>query len=130
MATPLLPAPKKRPEETLTKREMECVELLVEGLSYEGVGERLHISHNTVRVHLKRAYIKLGISSKFEAIAWWGSRFGSEMQILNAEAKLAAAEKTIELFGVDFQRAVEAEAGRQMRIFVGALQGRHRFPGA
>lgn len=35
----------------LTQREQEVAELLAEGLTYEGIGRRLGISHRTVAIH-------------------------------------------------------------------------------
>lgn len=107
-----------RPEEPITPRELECIELLVEGLGRFAGAKRLGITHNTFGMHLRRAYAKLGIHKKSEALAWWNSRFGPEVENLRLEVKLAHAERTIKLFPVSFHRAVEAEAGRLMREFI------------
>jgi LuxR family maltose regulon positive regulatory protein len=48
---------------------VEVLQLLVEGLTYKEVGERLVISVNTVRYHVKGLYGKLGVSSRVAAIA-------------------------------------------------------------
>ncbi len=48
----------------LTKTEYQAVCLLLNGLCVNDIANRLHNSVLTVRTHLKRAYSKLGISSK------------------------------------------------------------------
>lgn len=48
----------------LTKRERDVVSLLLMGLRVNGVAERLHLSHYTVRNHLKRIFRKAGVNSQ------------------------------------------------------------------
>ncbi len=55
--------------EPLSAREVEVVRLMVEGLTYNDIAQRLVISVNTVRYHVKGLYSKLGVSSRAEAIA-------------------------------------------------------------
>jgi DNA-binding CsgD family transcriptional regulator len=50
----------------LSDRELEVLELLAKGDSNNVIGERLHISVNTVKSHIKRIYAKLGISSRLQ----------------------------------------------------------------
>lgn len=52
----------------LTRREIEIVEYLARGLSYENVGTALGISSNTVRTHVRSIYDKLVVASKTEAV--------------------------------------------------------------
>ncbi len=52
----------------LTPREKEILSLQVEGLDYKEIGERLYISHNTVRTHICNIYEKLHVTSKAQAI--------------------------------------------------------------
>ncbi len=56
------------PESGLTDREKEIVGGLVDGLSYKMIGDRMNISIQTVRVHIKNIYKKLQIHSKAEVI--------------------------------------------------------------
>ena len=60
----------KRPSrsEQLTAREQQIVSAIVEGLSYKLVADRLGISFETVKQHIKNIYKKLHINSKAELI--------------------------------------------------------------
>ena len=53
----------------LTKREMELVNLLKEGLSYKEMAKRMYVSVYTINHHLKNIYQKLGVESKSELIS-------------------------------------------------------------
>ncbi len=55
----------------LTKKEIEVLSQLAQGLSYKMVADKLGISYSTVNTHSKRIYEKLHISSLGEAIAWY-----------------------------------------------------------
>lgn len=52
----------------LTSRELEIITLLSNGLIYKEISERLSISLNTVKNHLKSIYKKLHVQNKVEAI--------------------------------------------------------------
>jgi len=63
-----IPQTKKIPQETvLTNREMEILQLVIEGVSYPEIGERLFISYGTVRTHVKNIFEKLHVNNKQEA---------------------------------------------------------------
>lgn len=51
----------------LSKREKEILELLTQGLANKEIADRLALSTETVRVHLKRIYDKLHVHSRTEA---------------------------------------------------------------
>ena len=61
------PAPKKA-DEPLTPRQQEIVECIVNGLSYKMTADKLGISLDTVRTHIKHIYEVLQINSKGELI--------------------------------------------------------------
>lgn len=61
------PKPNKAAEE-LTKRELELLELLSKGYRYKEIADKLFISQDTVRTHIRNIYIKLQVNSKIEAI--------------------------------------------------------------
>lgn len=52
----------------LTKREMEILEQLKGGLSYEQIATNLYISYGTVRKHIEHIYRKLQVTNKTEAV--------------------------------------------------------------
>lgn len=65
-----IPAGGWRPlRSTLTTREWEIVDLLGEGASTEAIAERLVLSPTTVYTHVYRLLRKLGVHSRFEAVA-------------------------------------------------------------
>jgi len=53
----------------LTDREREVLGCLVEGLPYKQVAERLGISHNTVRSHVRSLYGKLQVHNVAQAVS-------------------------------------------------------------
>jgi two-component system, NarL family, response regulator LiaR len=65
-----IPAGGWRPlRSSLTTREWEIVDLLSEGASTEAIAERLVLSPTTVYTHVYRLLRKLGVHSRFEAVA-------------------------------------------------------------
>jgi DNA-binding NarL/FixJ family response regulator len=57
------------PTAELTPREREILELLVRGYRYGEIGERLFISLDTVRTHIRHIYEKMQVRSRAEAAA-------------------------------------------------------------
>lgn len=55
--------------EPLSRRESELIPLLAGGLSNQEIGNKLYISVDTVKVHLKHIYGKLEVSSRTQAVA-------------------------------------------------------------
>jgi DNA-binding NarL/FixJ family response regulator len=62
-------APSPREDFSLTDRENEILQLLVQGLNYMMIAEKLFISLDTVRNHIRHIYEKLQVHSKAEAVA-------------------------------------------------------------
>ena len=54
--------------EQLTERELEVLRLMTEGLTYAQMAERLVVSVNTVRYHVKGVYGKLGVEKQVQAV--------------------------------------------------------------
>ena len=55
-------------ENPLTKREIEILNRLSTGLPISQIATNLHISHNTIKTHLKNVYKKLGAESREDAV--------------------------------------------------------------
>lgn len=53
----------------LTAREHEVLDLMVEGMTVDGVASRLFLSRNTVRTHIQNLIGKLGVHSAVAAVA-------------------------------------------------------------
>lgn len=62
-------APTGTEEYSLTKRELEILQQLVLGLDNREIGNKLFISTETVRNHIKHIYEKLHVHSKSQAVA-------------------------------------------------------------
>ncbi len=60
--------PPEKIDERLTPQELRLLRLLVEGYSYRGAADHLHISVNTVRDYIRIVYEKLHVHSKSEAV--------------------------------------------------------------
>lgn len=61
--------PKEKPRtKKLTSRQLDIVEAIVEGLSYKMVADKLGISIETVRDHIKKIYKNLEINCKMELV--------------------------------------------------------------
>ena len=63
------PGKKKEPETPLSIKEKEIVIGLVDGLSYKLIADRMGISIETVRFHIKNIYRKLHVHCKAEVIS-------------------------------------------------------------
>ena len=57
-----------RPENSLTKREIEILNRLSTGLPISQIASNLHISNNTIKTHLKNVYKKLGADCRESAV--------------------------------------------------------------
>ena len=53
----------------LTPKQVEVIEGLVDGLSYNALAEKMDVSVSTIKTHIKRIYQTLHVKSKAEAVA-------------------------------------------------------------
>lgn len=61
---------KQVPAPRLTDREMEVLRLVAEGLNNREIGQRLFISENTVKNHIRNILEKLHLHSRMEAVVY------------------------------------------------------------
>ncbi|HLS03298.1 MAG TPA: response regulator transcription factor [Actinomycetales bacterium] len=59
----------QQPLPDLTERELEILRLVAGGASNRAIGAELFISEATVKTHLARAFAKLGVNSRTEAVS-------------------------------------------------------------
>ena len=53
--------------EKLTKREIDVLEYLVKGYSNQQIANILNISKDTVKLYLKRIFLKMNVCNRVEA---------------------------------------------------------------
>src|SRR5690606_7126458 len=53
----------------LSNRELEVIQLVVEGLSNQEISDKLFLSVNTVKFHIRNIYVKMDINSRAQAVS-------------------------------------------------------------
>ena len=54
--------------QAITIREKEVLNFLARGMTYKGISEKMEVSPETVKKHLKNIYRKLNVQNKIEAL--------------------------------------------------------------
>jgi DNA-binding CsgD family transcriptional regulator len=81
-----VPAPSARPFSLnaerqkllgITKRELQILELIAQGMSNREIAEKLFVSENTVKTHSSRLFDKLGAKRRTQAV-----QLGQEMGLI------------------------------------------------
>ena len=70
-----VPDETKRKDLDITRRELEILELVAQGLSNREIASKLFVSENTVKTHCSRAFDKLGAKRRTQAVQL-GKEFG------------------------------------------------------
>jgi DNA-binding CsgD family transcriptional regulator len=66
---------KKRKDLGITRRELDILELIAQGMSNREIAEKLFVSENTVKTHSSRVFDKLGAKRRTQAVQL-GKQFG------------------------------------------------------
>jgi two-component system, NarL family, response regulator LiaR len=74
-AEPFLLDERKREDLHITRRELEILRLIAQGLSNREIAEKLFVSENTVKTHSSRVFDKLGARRRTQAVQL-GKEFG------------------------------------------------------
>jgi len=74
-AKPFIPDERKREDLGITRRELEILELVAQGMSNREIAGKLFVSENTVKTHCSRAFDKLGAKRRTQAVQL-GKEFG------------------------------------------------------
>ncbi|MGH9580095.1 MAG: response regulator transcription factor [Terriglobales bacterium] len=72
---PFIPDEKKREDLGITRRELEILELIAQGMSNREIAEKLFVSEKTVKTHSSRVFDKLGAKRRTQAVQL-GKEFG------------------------------------------------------
>ena len=70
-----VPDDKKREDLGITRREIEILELIAQGMSTREIAGKLYVSENTVKTHSSRVFDKLGAKRRTQAVQL-GREFG------------------------------------------------------
>jgi len=54
---------------SLSKRELDVLQALIDGYTYKAIADKLFVSTNTISFHLRNIYAKLHVRSRAEAVA-------------------------------------------------------------
>jgi NarL family two-component system response regulator LiaR len=72
---PFIADERKREDLGITRRELEILELIAQGMSNREIAEKLYVSENTVKTHSSRVFDKLGARRRTQAVQM-GKEFG------------------------------------------------------
>jgi NarL family two-component system response regulator LiaR len=72
---PFVPDEGKRADLGITRRELEVLELIAQGMSNREIAGKLFVSQNTVKTHSSRVFDKLGAKRRTQAVQL-GKEFG------------------------------------------------------
>lgn len=67
-STQTVPEPIVQGAAPLTQREQDVLSLVTKGLSNKCIAEKLHISLNTLKVHIRNLYGKMGVENRTQAL--------------------------------------------------------------
>jgi DNA-binding NarL/FixJ family response regulator len=65
-----MPEPRQDDDAGLSPREEEILALVTQGLSNQEIADRLVLTINTLKSHIRSAYRKIGVTSRAQAVGW------------------------------------------------------------
>ena len=68
MIAPFVVDDTRRERLGITRRELEVLELMAQGMSNREIAEKLFVSENTVKTHSSRVFYKLGAKRRTQAV--------------------------------------------------------------
>jgi DNA-binding NarL/FixJ family response regulator len=68
-----------RPEDLISPREIEVLQLVAQGLANKQIGRRLGISERTVKAHLGRVFRQIGVADRTSAALWARDHLGKSI---------------------------------------------------
>jgi two-component system, NarL family, response regulator LiaR len=74
---PFIPDEKKREDLGITRRELDVLELIAQGMSNREIAAKLYVSENTIKTHSSRVFDKLGAKRRTQAV-----QLGKELGLL------------------------------------------------
>jgi two-component system, NarL family, response regulator LiaR len=74
---PFVADERKREDLGITRRELEILGLIAQGMSNREIAEKLYVSENTVKTHCSRVFEKLGAKRRTQAV-----QIGKELGLL------------------------------------------------
>jgi DNA-binding CsgD family transcriptional regulator len=77
LSVSFVPDERKRDDLGITRRELEILELVAQGMSNREIAGKLYVSENTVKTHCSRAFDKLGARRRTQAV-----QLGKELGLL------------------------------------------------
>ncbi len=63
-----VPDDRKREDLGITRRELEILQLIAQGMSNREIAEKLYVSENTVKTHSSRVFDKIGARRRTQAV--------------------------------------------------------------
>lgn len=110
----------------LSKREMDVVRSLAEGLTNREIAERLGLSQHTIKNYLFRVYDKLGVSSRLELLFMTLTQAGAPR--LKGQILPGSSTHTHEKENLPTAKSAAPETGRHAQLSSGTDKTELRFP--